>query len=242
MNRAALSILLAAAMILTTGGLRGQSTETLDFTVYYELGFVNIELGTVHFETCDTVSGSNGYHLMRCHASTHSRFDWLYRVRDTFECAIGRDMRPLYYHSHSVEGSANDYSFYRYTHDSVYINVNNKGEAPLTDSLRIDSLTFDMLSTAYSFRFIGSQHAGDTIHRKAVFNGHISTLPIVFHGRERHKVLGETNHFSLKLESGSIFVNGRPIHIYTDLNQPATPLLIEADIPIGTITIKPKTN
>lgn len=242
MKRPTVGILLAIAITFSMGCLRGQTTETLNFKVYYELGFVNIELGSAHFEITNTTSNDSELHLMRCHASTHSNFDWLYRVRDTFECAIDENMRPLYYRSHSVEGSANDYSFYRYTRDSVYINVNNKGEAPLIDTLRIDSITFDMLSTAYSFRFIGSQQAGDTIYRKAVFNGHLSTLPIVFHGREQHKTLGETNHFSLKLESGSIFVNGRPIHIYTDLKRPATPLLIEADIPIGTITIKPREN
>lgn len=228
-------------MLAKTCNAQDANAERLDFSVLYNLNFIQVKLGNVTFRSADTIVGDGKCTVMQCFASTHRNFDWFFRVRDTFECLLGSDKRTIYYRSHSVEGQSDDHSFYRYSGDTVYINVNNKGEAPLTDTMLIDGNTFDMLSTAFGLRNMAHDtiKAGDTIHRKAVFNGRLETLPIVYHGSS---ALDSTEAllFSLTLGSGSIFTKGKSVHIWISKSKPAVPLLIEADIPVGTIKVVPK--
>jgi len=217
------------------------NAERLDFNVLYDLNFIQVKLGHVTFRSADTIASDGKCTIMQCFASTHRNFDWFFRVRDTFECLLDSDMRTVYYRSHSVEGQSDDRSFYRYNDDTVYISVNNKGEAPLTDTMLIDGNTFDMLSTAFGLRNMAHDtlKTGDTIIRKAVFNGRLETLPIVFHGSSLIDS-NEAFHFSLTLGSGSIFTKGKSVHIWISKSKPAVPLLIEANIPVGTIRVVPK--
>ncbi len=81
-----------------------QGGEVLEYKLYFNWKFVWVSAGTARLETRDARwEGVDAYRSSLL-TSTSKRLDHYFQMRDTLQCVLSKDMRPLYYKKAANEG------------------------------------------------------------------------------------------------------------------------------------------
>lgn len=219
--------------------------EHLEFTVSYNWGFVWIDAGMVDFKARKQIQdeGFNWYFIST--GQSFRKFDWLFKVRDTFEVKTTDALVPIRFRRHTYEGGYiiyNDYEFNQKKKE-VYTFTFETKKTPYHDTLRIYNNATDVLTATYITRSLHFDHyqVGNTILIPMILDDIVFELPIVYLGKEifttRKNERFNSLKFSVRLEEGTMFRAGEELFVWVTDDANKLPLMIEAKITVGSIKV-----
>lgn len=175
---------------------------------------------------------------------THKRYDWFYKVNDTYEAYANTTNLSPYRFKRDV----NEGDFYM-KEDCIFDHKRERVISVLKvkeNSLRIDTSTlsagtFDVLSMIYHARTIDfSEHKqGDKIPISMFIDRETHNLFIRYQGVDTydHDEFGEIECyvFSPLLVDGTLFKEGERMTVYVSKDNNLVPVYIESEIRVGSI-------
>lgn len=221
-----------------------QAGESLTYSIYYYLMGVWVGAGDVTFSVHeDKVFGKDCFKF-KGFGATYSRYDWFYKVRDTYiSYADKGNLRPYRFSRDVSEGGYyfREDNIYNYK-DSVIYSVLKVKENPVKlDTLPLKPQSFDVLSLVYAAREIdfASTEVGDKIPVRMVIDQETYDLYVRFLGTDTydHDELGEVECyvFSPLLVEGTIFKEGERMKVWVTRDKNVIPIYIESQIRVGSI-------
>jgi len=222
-----------------------QSGETAKFHIYFNWGFIWVHAGDVDFSV--QTKNLNGERVLSLKVTgyTHSAFEKMYRIRDTFEVFVDTlNYNPVYYREvkHEDRYYANTRYTYKRQKDSttIYANFIRKTRE-WKDTLRINNNTFDLVTTCYRVRNLDDKKLvkNQLIPIPMLFDNVVHNLGLTYKGKETVTVRGKGKYRALKfvpkLVTGDLFKKEGDMTIYVSDDANHVPLLVEAKIKVGYI-------
>lgn len=222
-----------------------KSGERIVYEVSYNWGLIWIDAGEVDFSAeLKTYHSKPTYHFFSTGRS-YKHYDWLFKVRDTFEVVTSLNLRPIAYRRHTLEGGFrinNRYEFMA-SEKKVFARMEETRSAYSERFIPIEECTIDVLTATYVARSMdfGQMQTGDTTGLSIILDGRVFTLPIVFLGKDiltdREKKRHNTIKFTAVLDKGTMFRSGEAVTVWVSDDHKKIPLLIEAKITVGSIKV-----
>lgn len=221
--------------------------ERITYQLYYNLGFIWVNAGTVDFRIKKTIWNQRPVWQFSLIGKTDPSFDGLFSVRDTMISYVDSStMIP--------------YKAYKYTHEDAWhgidvfsFNPNSVGYKVTTQLMRkgewkpslVDETTeygFDILTSIYRLRCMNgldSFKIGRKMEVPIRLDDGEYKVYISYMGRERVK-LHKTGSFeahalSLSLVAGKVFKRGDVLKMWISTDGNNIPLLIESPIRVGKV-------
>ncbi|MDP3463027.1 MAG: DUF3108 domain-containing protein [Bacteroidales bacterium] len=219
--------------------------ETMQYEVSYNWGFIWIDAGMVDFQASRVkYQGQDAFHFVST-GHSYKNYDWLFKVRDTFEVIASTDLKPLKYKRHTLEGGFWIHNKYVFDHQKrvAYAQMEETRKPYHEETIPLQACTFDVLTATYVARSMDFEHMlpGDTVVFSIVLDGRVFDLPIVYLGKDiltgRDKLGQRCIRFTAVLEKGTMFRSGEAITVWVSDDKYKIPLLIEAKITVGSIKV-----
>lgn len=238
-------------LLLSSLTLLGQTPfkpgESISYDVSYHWGVMWVDAGKVSFTVADTTTseGSPGYYFKGA-GRTLSRWDWFYKVRDTYaSIATEEGLAPTYFYRSVREGSTFIERIYRidYSTQSVrMIDTDKSGEKTET-TFPITKDANDVLTMIYAARKIPYHkfEVGDEIPIQLILDGKIYDTHINFEGYEwvelEDRGFIHCIKFKPRLIKGTIFPGGERMEVWVSNDANRIPVLIKTPILVGDIEV-----
>lgn len=223
-----------------------QAGETLEYRVSYNWGILWIDAGLVNFSVRDTVyNAQRSYHFYSTGMSFR-RWDWLFKVRDTFEViTAASNLKPIWHKRHTEEGGYVIHNRYHFDHDQslIFAEIEESRKPYHTLSIDMPQCTYDVLTATYLARSIdfSKVNPGDLLHINILVDDEVFPLPILYHGREvvrnRDKKRYDCYLFSAILDHGNMFKPGEGLYVWVSADKNRVPIMMEAKIAVGSVKI-----
>jgi len=178
------------------------------------------------------------------HGQTLPNYDWIYKVRDSFQSyADSTTLSPIYFSRKTSEGSYkvnNNYTF-DYNKQKIYSNIENSKNPQYKDTLKIQDCTLDVLTASYASRNldITEIYFSDTIPLKMLIDNKIYNLYLRYIGDEDVVLNNGEKYrckkFTILMVEGTIFSGGEDITVWISNDKAKVPIKVEAKILIGSI-------
>lgn len=219
--------------------------EKLVYSAHYHWGLLWMEAGEVEF-TVDTVHYKNAIVLkMQSIGRTLPKYDWLFKVRDTFASeAIYPEMKPIVFKRSNYEGNdwvRNFYSF-NWKNNRVVRDMESKLTKRKIDTIALPKESvMDIQTAVYYARLWDLQNAkiGEQRIIKVILAGDFFTIPMTYQGKETVKHKNGKNYscykITTKVVEGLIFKANQEISIYVSTDENKLPLVVKAPILIGRV-------
>ncbi|WP_439183898.1 DUF3108 domain-containing protein [Carboxylicivirga taeanensis] len=218
--------------------------ELVKYHAYYNWGFIWINAGHVSFSVDATsVNSSPAYHL-KAHGATYSSYDFLFKVRDTFETKVDTlHLEPIEFKRITNEGSY--HANYHYTFDKqqrlIKASIQKEKEQQRDTVLHWKKCSFDLLTMVYKARNIdySKYQVNEKIPISMVVDGEIHDIYIRYLGKETIKNRDGRKFNCLKfsplLVEGTIFKSGEDMTVWVTDDANRIPIIVEAKILIGSV-------
>ena len=218
--------------------------EKVTYQIYYNWTAVWVKAGEVFFQVKDTTLFNKTVFHFYSYGSTYKKYDWIFRVRDTYEAFSNKKtLQPYRFKRQVNEGSTYIYNDYVFNHKkklaytfSVY------GDEPLKkDTVPFSPCTFDVLSMVYFARCIdyARYQKGDTIPISMFLDEKLYHTYIRYLGKEIIKAKDGTKYHTIKFKplliEGTIFKGGEGMTVWVTDDKNKIPVLIETPILVGNI-------
>jgi len=246
-----LGFVLLMCAILHSFDVRAQSTtnrfktgEKLSYGVYYHLMGVWVAAGDVTFSVQEDIFKDRSCYKFTGFGKTHKRYDWFYKVRDTYESYADKSgLVPYRFRRDVNEG---DYYFvedciFDHPAERILSVLKVKEQDIKVDTSTLEPESFDVLSMIYHARTLdfASFTVGDRIPIKMFIDRETHPLFIRFLGTEvyDHSEFGEVECyvFSPLLVEGTIFQSGEKMKVYVTKDSNVIPIYVESEIRVGSI-------
>jgi hypothetical protein len=218
--------------------------EVVEYEVYYNWGIIWLNAGWVRFQVKEEQIHGKEAFLFDSYGSSHSSYDWLYKVRDHYISYIDTaTLKPIYFHRKNYEGGYEVDNKYTFNwNDTIAYSSTWNSNKPLTyDTLKITECTFDLLSMVYYARNIdyNALKVGDKVPVVTIIDNEIFNLFIRYLGKEEIKHKNGRKYkcvkFSALLVEGTIFKGGEDMTVWVTDDKNKVPVLVEAKILIGSV-------
>lgn len=232
---------------LAEDDLAFQAGEVLKFTLHYQWGAINADVGSAVVRI-DSLR-LNGEKVYLCDASgkTTRLFDLFFKVRERFMSWFTSDgLRPVRFMRHSVEGSYTAKNDFVYMWDSpesyIAADVFTTSSGHRTAQIPLGKCTYDLPALFYLARNmdfskveVGERHPMTFAIDDDVYNVYFILL-----GREDKKIKGigtvRTIKFAAKLLEGEVFKGDEDMTIWVTDDDNRMPVLFEAPLIVGLAT------
>ncbi|WP_430810787.1 MULTISPECIES: DUF3108 domain-containing protein [unclassified Carboxylicivirga] len=218
--------------------------ELVRYHAYYNWGFIWINAGQVSFEVePTTVDTSPAYHL-KAHGATYKSYDFLFKVRDTFETKVDTlHLEPYEFKRVTNEGSYHANYLYRFNREqrSIVASIQKEKEPQRDTTLLWKDCSFDLLTMVYKARNIDYEQyrENEKIPISMVVDGEIHDIYIRYLGKETIKNRDGRRFRCLKfsplLVEGTIFKSGEDMTVWVTDDANRIPIVVEAKILIGSV-------
>lgn len=246
---------LIIAMMLSVGNIFSQASyvdtpvfkvgEKATYGVYFNLGFISMKAGKIHFEVGEAVVRGEDCYKLSVNGYTQGMFERFYVVRDTFTSYISKKtLQPVYYHDGKHEDSYWSYSTYLYTdngkNDSLHVNfeyIKRKGTS--RTEFNISKKASDLVATCYKVRNldVALLSRGDVAAFSLLFEDIVYELGLKFTGKETVKLKDGSKYKTLvfvpTLIKGDLFKNDEDLKIYVADDDNHYPVYVEASLKMG---------
>ncbi len=220
------------------------SGEELEYEISYNWGLIWLQAGKVTFKVelsdfkgipCYKLSGIGG---------TYPSYDWVYKVRDRFECWVDTiSLKPYRYIRDVKEGGRTFYNecYFNHQKQKAYCVTIDKNKAPRLDTVPFSSCSFDPLTMIYFSRNINyaTHKVNDTIPISLFLDNKMYSLYIRYLGMDKLKLEDKSKldciTFSPLLVEGTIFKGGEGMKVWATNDKNKIPLHVEAPIMVGTV-------
>lgn len=230
---------------LSDGNLAYRSGEKMYFTMHYNWGMINSDIGSA-VVSLDEVD-FNGQKAFRCSVSgrTTRLYDLFFKVREEFCSWFTVDgLRPLKFTRDTHEGKYIARNTYIYDWDAAepYIaaDVYTSSTGQKNLQLPLTRCTFDLPALFFFARNIDMDkvEAGRRYPMTFAIDDEIFNVHFIFYGRETVNVkgLGKVNaiKFSARLIAGEVFNGDTDVMIWISDDENKVPVCFEAPILVGT--------
>lgn len=230
---------------LSDGNLAYRSGEKMYFTMHYNWGMINSDIGSA-VVSLDEVD-FNGQKAFRCSVSgrTTRLYDLFFKVREEFCSWFTVDgLRPLKFTRDTHEGKYIARNTYIYDWDAAepYIaaDVYTSSTGQKNLQLPLTRCTFDLPALFFFARNIDMDkvEAGRKYPMTFAIDDEIFNVHFIFYGRETVNVkgLGKVNaiKFSARLIAGEVFNGDTDVMIWISDDENKVPVFFEAPILVGT--------
>ena len=222
-----------------------QAGEKLTFTMHYEWGAVNSDVGTGTV-LLDTVR-YNGVKAFHCsvYGKTTRLFDLFFKVREDFDSWFACDgMKPLKFTRDTHEGHYVAKNTYIYDWNAVEPHIDadvyssSSGQRNL--ELPLTSCTYDLPSLFFLARNMDIDNIvpGKKYPMTFAIDDDVYNVYFILYGRETIKVKGlgtvKTIKFAARLLAGEVFTGEEDMMIWVTDDENRIPVLFEAPILVGT--------
>ncbi len=220
--------------------------EKITYTVYYNWGVIWIKSGTVSFEVKDTVINNKAIWRFISIGKTLPSYNWIFEVNDYFTSwVLKKGFKPLYHYRNTKEGDniTNNTYIFSLKKNKIYTKLYNSEKGKRTDTLDRKDCLFDVLSATYYTRSIdfSGLKSGKTFVVNTIMDGEIEPITIKYYGTETitHKNGNKYTcyHFSTEVIEGNVFKAGEKIHVWVNKDKNRVPILIKADILVGSVKV-----
>ncbi len=210
--------------------------EKLIFRVYYNMGFVWINAGNVHFSTVqEEMNGRKVYHITGV-GKTAKSYEWFYKVKDKYETYLDKEsMLPERFVRDVNEGG---------TKINQDVTFNHKKGQAISDgkSYSISRCTQDVLSAIFFARNIdyNKHKPGDKIPFTMFLDDKMYSLYIKYVGKEEIETkMGTYKAIKIVplLIEGTIFKGGEKMTVWVTDDENHLPLRVDSPILVGSIKV-----
>ncbi|MBN1649752.1 MAG: DUF3108 domain-containing protein [Bacteroidales bacterium] len=222
-----------------------ESGEKLTYSAHYHWGLFWMEAGEVIFQV-DTENTQSGKILkMKSIGRTLPKYDWLFKVRDTFSStAVYPEMKPLTFKRSNSEGKdwvRNSYVF-DYTQNLLARDMESNVFARRIDTIVLPNVKLlDIQTAVYYARLWNLEKAkpGDQRLLQIMLVGEFFTIPMTYQGKEIVKHENGKRYrchkITTEVVAGMIFKANQEISIYVSDDENQIPLVVKAPILIGKV-------
>ncbi len=221
-----------------------QPGEEVEYTVYYNWGFIWVNAGFVTFNVRERLYRNRPVYHFDSFGSTHRRYDWLFKVRDRFQSYVDKEtFRPLWFEMDTYEGGFEAYDEYHYfpEKDIVITTTENSDSPRRTDTVEILPCSFDVITAVYVARNLdfASYGRNEPIPFSILIANELHELNPRYLGEETITTReGETYDcikFSVELVEGFIFTPDNNMFVWVTNDENRIPVLVEAQIRVGSV-------
>lgn len=218
--------------------------EEVEYTVYYNWGPLWVHAGLVTFNVHERFYRNKPVYHFDSYGTTLRRYDWLFKVRDRFQSYVDKEtFRPLWFEMDTYEGGyvAKDVYHYFPEQKLVVTTTENSDNPKRTDTLEIEGCSFDVITAVYAARNLDfvSYRINESIPLSILVGNKVHELGPRYLGKETITTReGEVFHcikFSVEPVEGFIFTAGNEMLIWVTDDENRVPVLIEAQIRIGSV-------
>ncbi len=218
--------------------------EEVEYTVYYNWGFIWVNAGRVTFNVFEKLFRNRPVYHFDSYGTTHRKYDWVFKVRDRFQSYVDIEtFRPLWYEMDTYEGGFEARDVYNFfPEENLVITRTENSDKPLQiDTLEIETCSFDVLTAIYVARNIdfASYQVNETIPFSILIGNELFDLNPRYLGKEtivtREKETFDCIKFSVELVEGFIFTAGNEMFVWVTDDDNRIPVLVEAQIRIGSV-------
>ncbi|MBI4946860.1 MAG: DUF3108 domain-containing protein [Bacteroidetes bacterium] len=223
------------------------SGEELVYQTSYNWGFIWLDAGQVTFKVeKDQHKGTPCYKLSG-NGATYPSYDWIYKVRDRFECWVDTStLKPYRYIRDVQEGGRFFYNecFFNFTKLKAYCVTKEKKKPVRLDTVLLASCAFDPLTMIYYSRNIdySKYKPNDTIPISLFLDNKVYALYIRYIGKEKitldNKQVFNCIKFSPLLVEGTLFKGGEGMTVWATDDKNRIPVYVEAPILVGSVKAK----
>lgn len=222
-----------------------QAGEKLTFTMHYEWGAINSDVGTGTV-VLDTVR-YNGIKTFHCsvYGKTTRLYDLFFKVREDFDSWFACDgLRPLKFTRDTHEGHYVAKNTYIYDWNAVEPHIDadvyssSSGQRNL--ELSLTSCTYDLPSLFFLARNMDIDNIvpGKKYPMTFAIDDDVYNVYFILYGRETIKVKGlgtvKTIKFAARLLAGEVFTGEEDMMIWVTDDDNRIPVCFEAPILVGT--------
>ncbi|MBP6623660.1 MAG: DUF3108 domain-containing protein [Chitinophagaceae bacterium] len=220
-------------------GIKNESSssgEILNYKVFYSLAGAYIGAGEATFSNnLETFQQKTVYHFTGF-GKTYSTYDWIYKVRDTYESFVDTSsMLPLKF-SRQVNETGN------HIFNNVLFNQTTNHAVSTNGVFNIPPCIQDVLSAIYYARNLDFSKAknGDIFPFSIYLDDHVYPVYIRYMGKANLKTkYGNFNtiKFKPKLIEGTLFKGGEQMTVYVTDDANKIPVFVETPILVGSIKV-----
>ena len=222
-----------------------QSGESLKFKGSYFMSSLWADLAEVKVDIADLNSGGKSLYMITATASTYSNYDSFFKIRDLFQTYIDRnEVKPFLFKRIVDEGG--------YKFNMKYVINRNTLQAkfefirgPITRNsvINISENTQDLVSVLYYVRTIDFEKvaAGKSISIPTLIDDKVEDIVITYRGKEviKTEAMGSVQCYKLGLSANNkAVVNKESNNIWLTANKNKIPVLVKAEIPVGSIQLR----
>ncbi|MFA8435978.1 MAG: DUF3108 domain-containing protein [Marinifilaceae bacterium] len=245
------------AILLVLGfsylGTRGQCLESnfafqpgerLNYTGYYNWGFIWVAAGEVNLSVGDSEYKGNPAYKITAEGRSLKAFDWFFKLRDTLTSYVDPStLAPFHFDRQTNEAKYKARHLYDFDYENqvIYSNIRKKSKPALQDTVALTPCTFDLLTVAYYARNINFSNykKGDKIPLTMLVDNEINSLYIRYLGIDVVKAKNgerfECLKFSPLLVKGTMFKGGEDMTVWMSNDQNRIPIMVEAKVLVGSV-------
>ena len=215
-----------------------QDGEKLTYKLYYNWGYLWMSAGEVDFTVEDL---GDEYHV-KAVGRTYRKFDWFFKVRDTYEAFLDKETLLPNVTIRSVREGG-----YRLYDKLIFDRINGKVTSYRGDYetdakpkvYDIKQCTNEMLSIVYYFRNVkfGEFDKGAEFPIDIFMDKETWPLNVKYKGVVSKKVSGfgtkKYRKFSPQMITGDVFKDGAGVDVYVSDDKDQIPYLIELPLSVG---------
>ncbi|MBR5862834.1 MAG: DUF3108 domain-containing protein [Bacteroidales bacterium] len=222
-----------------------QAGEKMTFTMHYEWGTIDSDIGTATVEL-DTLR-FNGYKAFHCsvYGKTTRLFDLIFKVREDFDSWFTCDgLRPLKFTRDTHEGRYVTRNTYIYNWESsephIVADVYSSSRGQRNLELPLTPCTYDLPSLFFLARNMDIDNIVPEKKYPMTFaiDDDVYHVYFILYGRETVKVKGlgtvRTIKFAARLIAGEVFNGDEDMMIWVSDDENRIPVKFEAPILVGT--------
>ena len=253
MNNKARIILFSVSLLLpiiqgfsqTAVNTAFQSGETLRFKGSYYMSSLWADLAEVKMDVADFSTGGRSLYSITATASTFSNYDSFFKIRDLFQTWIDKnEVKPYIFKRVVDEGGykfSMKYIINRNTLQAKYEFI--RGPITRNSVIKITEGTQDLVSVLYYVRTIDFEKVqiGKSISIPTLIDDKVEDIVLTYRGKENIKteVFGTVQCYKIGISAkNKAVVNKETNNIWLTANSNKVPVLVKAEIPVGSIQLR----
>lgn len=221
-----------------------QAGEELYYDIFYNWGFIWVDAGKVEFKSRkEIMDGRDVFHFSGTGTSL-PKHDWFFKVRDYFQSwAELSDLMPIKHIRNTSEGKykADEKYWFDMEKGKIYSDVSTSKKPRKLDTITNPGCIFDVMTAVYYARTINLNNykQNQKIPLSMIIDNEIYPLYGRYLGKESITTREKKNinclKFSIKLIEGTMFKGGEDLHIWISDDVNRVPILIEAEVLVGSV-------
>lgn len=218
--------------------------EKLQFTGYYNWGFLWVNAGKVNIDITETEHQGKAAYKIKGSARNAKAFEIFFKLRDSLTTVVDKStLAPYTFDRITNEANYHTRHFYSYNYPQKQIQAyikknNNEVEKP---KIPLDGCVNNIMSVLYYARNIDYENLkkGDKVPLKMLVDGKISKVEIRYRGTGRAKIKNgkkfECYKITPVLPNGTMFEGGDGMIVWLSKDKNRIPIMVEAKIKVGSV-------